>query len=468
MGVANANDGGNVQVTTSSHLFNIEILKPVGTSTMKAVQEGTSSSPTKFTWTAAADATWYNLYIYDGEVWKSNCIYSQKNIKGLEWSVQLKPGTYQAHLSPINVHNWTNSNFVTFTVKADTYTISYNMNGGSGSIGNQTKTYGQDLTLSSTKPTRTGYEFVGWNTNANATTAQYQPGGKYTGTSDITLYAVWRANTYIVSYNMNGGSGSIENQTKTYGQGLTLSSTKPTRTGYEFVGWNTDKNATTAQYQAGDKYTADSDATLYAIWKTDENSPQIIVDNKTVSAGSEVKVNVSLKNNPGISSMALTLKYDETRLELKTVNYNSAMGGQSMQPQSMGSPIMLNWISPIADYSSDGIYAELIFKILDKTESGTTPIEVTYESDNVYNLNGENIEFAVKDGTVNIRNYIPGDINNDGKVNNKDFSRLFQYLSGWDVEVNEAALDVNGDGSVNNKDATRLFQYVSGWNVDIY
>ena len=63
---------------------------------------------------------------------------------------------------------------------------------------------------------------------------------------------------------------------------------------------------------------------------------------------------------------------------------------------------------------------------------------------------------------------VPGDINGDGKLNNKDATRLFQYLSGWGVEVNEALLDVNGDGKVNNKGATRLFQYLSGWNVEIY
>lgn len=63
--------------------------------------------------------------------------------------------------------------------------------------------------------------------------------------------------------------------------------------------------------------------------------------------------------------------------------------------------------------------------------------------------------------------HIPGDINDDGKVNNKDLTRLFQKLSGWNVEVVEAALDVNGDGKVNNKDLTRLFQYLSGWNVQI-
>ena len=64
--------------------------------------------------------------------------------------------------------------------------------------------------------------------------------------------------------------------------------------------------------------------------------------------------------------------------------------------------------------------------------------------------------------------HTPGDINSDGKVNNKDLTRLFQYLSDWDVEVNEAALDVNGDGKINNKDLTRLFQYLSDWDVVIY
>ena len=64
--------------------------------------------------------------------------------------------------------------------------------------------------------------------------------------------------------------------------------------------------------------------------------------------------------------------------------------------------------------------------------------------------------------------YIPGDITGDGELNNKDVTRLFKYLSGYDVEVDEAALDVNGDGEVNNKDVTRLFRYLSGFDVTIH
>ena len=66
------------------------------------------------------------------------------------------------------------------------------------------------------------------------------------------------------------------------------------------------------------------------------------------------------------------------------------------------------------------------------------------------------------------KTHTPGDINGDGSVNNKDFTRLFQYLADWDVEVVEAALDVNGDGTVNNKDLTRVFQYLSDWDVVIH
>ena len=64
--------------------------------------------------------------------------------------------------------------------------------------------------------------------------------------------------------------------------------------------------------------------------------------------------------------------------------------------------------------------------------------------------------------------HTPGDINGDGKVNNKDVTRLQRYLTGADVDVDTAALDVNGDGKVNNKDLTRLQRYLKGADVEIF
>lgn len=166
----------------------------------------------------------------------------------------------------------------TFTVTVPAWTsykITYNANGGSGAPGAQTKWKDQTLTLSSAKPTRTGYSFLGWSTSSSATTATYSAGGSYTANSAATLYAVWKANTYTVKYNANGGTGAPSNQTKTYGKALTLSSTIPTRTNYNFKGWATSASATTATYAAGGTYTANAAITLYAVWELAYVKPRI-------------------------------------------------------------------------------------------------------------------------------------------------------------------------------------------------
>lgn len=153
----------------------------------------------------------------------------------------------------------------TITVPAKThYTVTYNANSGSGAPSAQTKWYGETLTLSSTKPTRSGYVFWHWNTKADNTGTTYAAGANYPANAAATLYAIWNP---IISYNANGGTGAPASQTKTYGHDLTLSSTKPTRTNLTFAGWGTSSTATTVAYAAGAKYTSNSAATLYAIWK---------------------------------------------------------------------------------------------------------------------------------------------------------------------------------------------------------
>lgn len=150
--------------------------------------------------------------------------------------------------------------------KLASYTVAYNANGGSGAPSSQTKYYGKTLTLSSTKPTRTGYTFQGWATSATGSVA-YALGASYTANASVTLYAKWSANPYTVAYNGNatGVSNVPASQTKWHGTALTLSTQKPTLTGHTFLGWATSATGSVA-YAAGASYIANAAVTLFAKW----------------------------------------------------------------------------------------------------------------------------------------------------------------------------------------------------------
>lgn len=198
----------------------------------------------------------------------------------------------------------------------------------------------------------------------------------------------------------------------------------------------------------------------------------ITVDNASSKARETLEIGINLVNNPGITSMRICVHYSSELLKLTNVSYNSAMGGQSVPPASyeiLNGSVILYWTDGFNDYTEDGVFVTLTFEVSANAIAGDqTEIRVTYEPDDIYDANENNVAFATKSGRITFANYLPGDINGDGVVNSKDVTRLMRYLAGWDVEVIEAALDVNGDGVINTKDTTRLMRYLAGWNVDIY
>lgn len=194
----------------------------------------------------------------------------------------------------------------------------------------------------------------------------------------------------------------------------------------------------------------------------------ISASTKSAMAGETVDVVIELQNNPGISSIKLNVKYDSV-LTLQNIEYNSDMGGQSLPPQTMDSPVTLTWVSPFENYEGDATFATLTFLVDENAEDNTVAdISISYDPDDIYNMDETNVDCNIVNGQVTVVSCVPGDINGDQKVNNKDITRMFQYLANWDVEVNENALDTNGDGNVNNKDLTRLFQYLANWDVEIH
>ncbi|OXS53798.1 hypothetical protein B1A99_28255 [Cohnella sp. CIP 111063] len=149
----------------------------------------------------------------------------------------------------------------------DSYAVAYDGNGstsGSAPAGNSYN-YGSIVTVqgNSGSLARTGHTFAGWNTAADGSGTNYAPGASLTiGTSNVTLYAQWTANSYTVSFESNGGT-PVNDQTIVYGQTV-ASPNVPTRTGYTFAGWHSDSSLQTPYSFAAPIGAANM--TLYAKW----------------------------------------------------------------------------------------------------------------------------------------------------------------------------------------------------------
>ena len=110
-------------------------------------------------------------------------------------------------------------------------------------------------------PVRTGYTFLGWADNKNAVN-----GSKSTinVTFSQTIYAAWKAGTYTVSFDANGGTCPDSSKSVTYNSAYgTLPI--PTRTGYRFDGWFTSAQGGSA-VDADTVMSTASNHTLYAHW----------------------------------------------------------------------------------------------------------------------------------------------------------------------------------------------------------
>ena len=138
----------------------------------------------------------------------------------------------------------------------NTYTVSFDSLGGS-SIDTKTADYNTTITKPE-NPTKMEYTFGGWYTDYDCTKA-YDFAAPVTG--DMTLYAKWEINSYQVTFDSMGGS-SLDSQQVTY-NGTATTPHAPTKTGYTFDGWFTDKDCTVA-YDFNALVT--DNITLYAKW----------------------------------------------------------------------------------------------------------------------------------------------------------------------------------------------------------
>lgn len=214
------------------------------------------------------------------------------------------------------------------------YTITYNANGGTVSKSSESVTAGKSITLPT--PTR-NYTITynansgsgvpsqqtvkatckGWATSSTATTASYSCGTAYTPKASTTLYAVWDKSS------------------------ATLSTTKPTRSGYKFLGWSTSSTATSATYSSGSSISLTSNVTLYAVWGGIFSGEAHFTDD-----GKDGDVEVSF-NSAWFSSDSINYNHNIARLasQFAMLGYSKKDGSQLKTAlELIGFTVDLNYI----------------------------------------------------------------------------------------------------------------------------
>ena len=192
----------------------------------------------------------------------------------------------------------------------------------------------------------------------------------------------------------------------------------------------------------------------------ENNMPTIIVDTVEAVPGSEVTVNVSIKNNPGILGATLTLSFgDGLTLTKATSGDNNAFSAMVLtKPGKLVSPCNFVWDGQelTAEDIKDGSLLALTFQVSEEAKLGKTiPIEISYD---LFDQNLSAVQANVSDGGITVKGDTLGDVNGDGIFSLSDVILLARYLVNLETLSKEQldVADVNHDGKATNADVVKL------------
>ncbi len=172
--------------------------------------------------------------------------------------------------------------------------ITFDSNGGIGTMEDQLFSDNTEIKLSPNTFTKEHYNFKKWNTLANGEGDSYTDEQTVSFDDDITLYAIWEGEEHSITFNANGGNGTMSNQTFKYNEEFELNANAFNYPSHRFAHWNTKEDDKGTSYENGQKVTLTEDTTLYAIWESNthtitfyanggegEMAPQVFDENET-------------------------------------------------------------------------------------------------------------------------------------------------------------------------------------------
>ena len=235
---------------------------------------------------------YYKNIIENDNLSYTNGVFKQKSADTrteLQWKIQgFKGNEYVKNLTATKVQKY-GTVYLTFTKDSSFDNLRFGINGAKIDTLVRFDAYsltdGKTYTISA-KILNSTQGSVSWNNlqlEEGRTATTYQEGTissstKVTANSDHTVYALWTPNTYTITYNANGGAGSMGNTVVNYGTNTTIRNNTFTKTGYTFAGWTTRTDGVddgynwtgwsgTWKYVDGQYGISNNTLKLYAIWK---------------------------------------------------------------------------------------------------------------------------------------------------------------------------------------------------------
>ena len=159
--------------------------------------------------------------------------------------------------------------------------VTYDPNGGTGTVDSQTVDPGFKVSLKHNNYTKDKYTFVGWCLNQNGSGGTYLEGTELRITEDTTLYAIWSLNYVTITYDANTGSGEMEASEVLIGEENQLPQNTFTKSSYVFSKWTTNADGTGSEYANNGNITIEENITLYAQW-----NPEVFAITYSLDGGS--------------------------------------------------------------------------------------------------------------------------------------------------------------------------------------
>ncbi len=274
-----------------------------------------------------------------------------------------------------------------------------------------------------------------------------------------------------ISYNANGGSGSMANSSVQYNGSFTLAANKFTKTGYTFSGWNAYRNSDKKWYVSGKgwKTSREISANDYSKKRYD-NQCRGRLGQPWINSG---KTNDTFTFYAVWTPNKLSVNYNANGGTINSDTYK--LSNNLVYKKTNNEKLTQTWTYNVSQ--TKGLYNASSFGLSREGYTfkgwGTTANGGTVFDQNDTKLVPTSINSSIKNGNCsstlyaiwepNVHTIIIGDVNNDGVVNITDATAIQKHLVNLIDFTNDqkTAADTDGDGAVNITDTTNIQKYIA-------